>query len=287
MNHGKLFVRKFNINEGQHKKLTIWRCYHDEEQIRRYNMHEDGNVFLFNSKNDGYYGRNINHLNQFWCEGVCFVYPYMNNLKSDIVGFEHYRKIFNHTYDKLMLNDIKNGKIQYFYEGDSIFCTLEYRIWHHCELWRMIDCGIYDDIMEYLRKYYPKLLDLPPRNNGMICFDICALTWDKYLEMAKFLYGYIKFINDKYQLGFDEGKWAEHIYNKFIKYNRDHNVPPCEMSWGDLWGKQNWHTTPYWFNDSFKYGMYRVYSFNFEFLAACWMRYNDSVYDENNKVKFL
>lgn len=283
MNHGKLFVRKFNMNTGQHKKLTIWRCYHDENQINWFHLREDNNVFLFNSKNDGYLGVNLNHLNQFWCEGVCFLYPYLNNLKSDIVGFQHYRRTFDYNMDSLMMDDINNGKIQYFFNHGYMFCTLEFRIHHHCDVWRMIDCGIYDDIMEYFKTFYPEMLNQPPKNHGMIGYDICVMKWEQYVEMAKFLYGYIKFIDNKYNLRFSEWNWVRHIEDKFINYNRDHNIEPRLMPWGDLWGKKNWYTTPYCSDDFFQYGMYRLYSFNFEFLAACWMRYHDAVYDPNNE----
>ena len=287
MNHGKLFVRKFNMNEGQHHKLTIWRCYHDENQIQRYHMYEDENVFLFNSKNDGYLGRNLNYMNAFFCEGVCLLYPYLNNLKSNLIGFQHYRRIFNYKDNVLKIDDMRSGKYQYFFNHMDMFSTLEYRIYSHCELWRMIDCGMYDDIMEYLQKRYPQLLNQPPRDNGMVNFNMFVCTWDKYVELAKFLYGYIKFLNDKYELGFDEWKWAQHVEKKFIFYNRDNNIPPSEMPWEDLWGKNEWYTTPYWCDDIFKYAMYRVYSFNIEFLTSCWIRYHDNVYDPDNQYKFI
>lgn len=287
MNHDNLFVRTFNMNDGKHKELTIWRCYHDDSHIQKYNLTEDEHTFLFHSKNDGYTGTNINYLNQFFCEGVCVLYPYLNNLKSDLIGFQHYRRAFNYKNGALMLDDIRAGKYQYFFSHIQMYSTLEFRIGYHCDTWRMVECGMFDDILEYIQQEYPYLLNQPPRTNDMINFTMFVSTWEKYIELAKFLYGYITFIDNKYKLDMDEYKWARHLEDKFILYHRKHNTPPQYMPWMETWGDNNWYTEPYESGNSFQYKIYRIYSFNIEFLASCWMRYHENVIDENNTAQLL
>ena len=96
-----MFYRDFNTDIERNPNYAIWRCYHDEKLISQYNLTEDGIIKLFNTCNLGYNGKNLNLLTRFLSEGCCLLYPYLNNLKTEYVGFMHYRRWFNYDMNYL------------------------------------------------------------------------------------------------------------------------------------------------------------------------------------------
>lgn len=71
----------------------IWVSYHKDEQIEQYGLKEDATHILFPTHKKAE-KRNINHLNPVYSEMVTMWYVWKNNLRSDYVGFEHYRRHF-------------------------------------------------------------------------------------------------------------------------------------------------------------------------------------------------
>lgn len=80
-------------------ELTIWQTYHDESLVEKYHLREDGIVRLFNSNNLQMEGENINHLNPFYSEVVTLYWVWKNQMKSNKVGFCHYRRTFSKIID--------------------------------------------------------------------------------------------------------------------------------------------------------------------------------------------
>ena len=72
----------------------IWISYHKDEQIEQYGLKEDATHILFPTHKEAE-KRNINNLNPAYSEMVTMWYVWKNNLRSDYVGFEHYRRHFS------------------------------------------------------------------------------------------------------------------------------------------------------------------------------------------------
>lgn len=77
-------------------EYRIWVSYHKDEQVQQYGLHDDATHRLFATHHD-VEGKNINELNPVYSEMVTMWYVWKNNLKSNYVGFEHYRRHFDVT----------------------------------------------------------------------------------------------------------------------------------------------------------------------------------------------
>ena len=75
-------------------KLTIWQTYHDDQQIKDYDLKECETVRLVKGNSIPIKGEHINHLNRFYSEITTLYWVYKNNIKSQYVGFCHYRRSF-------------------------------------------------------------------------------------------------------------------------------------------------------------------------------------------------
>ena len=295
-----IFDRTF-ILSPKHKRLTIWKAYHNENQLIQYYMLNDEkrNIFLFNTTNLGYSGKNINHLNRLLCETVCLLYPYFNNLKSDIIGFQHYRRIYN--INKLKTKDIFEGKIQTFATRNiKSEATNEYKlqygeyshIFSHFYFWRQYACGFMDDYFEFLVKYFPEYLmkydpNKCPPMHGFFSF---ASSWNKYIKLCDFIWGYLNFIADKYHFNvYSEDDWVEFVKEHFIEYNQKNKIPPIKTPWNDNYGENNWKCNGYDNNiyDMRTFSYYRAFSFNTEYMVSVFCNCEGYVYDSDNCMKFL
>lgn len=81
------------------KKSTdykIWITYHRDNLVQEYGLREDEHNKLF-AVHKPVEGENINHLNPIYSELVTIYYVWKNQIKSDYVGFNHYRRRFEVT----------------------------------------------------------------------------------------------------------------------------------------------------------------------------------------------
>jgi len=309
------FKHKFPIN----LRFNVWKIYHNENLIPQYNLEDKNEIILFNTANVGYDGKSINHLNRFLSEGVGILYPYLNNIKSDFIGFMHYRRIFNSDMNYLPLKLLAQDYIQYFHfhiPTDEIkkhreeygIINFDYKtpyknIENHCFFWSEDKCGLMDDMIEFLQTQYPQYLEGEKELHEMIWVCMFVCNWDVYKELAKFIYDYVKFINNKYNLDWNEQKWYNHVYNKFLKYNQEHHPKDSEHMYckrveddGSVWcelpwfGEQGWTTCPYeGFTSSIGVyeNVYRIYSYNIEFLISIFIHNHKNYLDENNVLRFI
>ena len=314
-----MFYRDFSTDIERNPNYAIWRCYHDEKLISQYNLTEDGIIKLFNTCNLGYKGKNLNLLTRFLSEGCCLLYPYLNNLKTDYIGFMHYRRWFNYDMNYLPIKLLEQNYMQYFHfhmptdeitkHREEYGCEgFDYRtpykdIENHCFFWSMDKCGIMDDLIEFLQTKYPQYLEGEKEIHDMIWVCMFVCKWEIYVELAKFLYDYVKFINDKYNLEWNDIKWYNHVYDKFLTYNQQHHpktpdniyckrVEDDGSVWCELpfWGEQGWTTCPY---EGYKTSidtnsnLFRVYSYNIEFLTSVFIHNHKHYIDMNNVLYFI
>ena len=86
---------------------TIWTTYHKAEQIEQYGLRETDTRKLFGAHLDDM-GRGINRLNPVLSELVTLYFVWRNQLKSDLVGFNHYRRQFE------PMADLQPGECQIY-----------------------------------------------------------------------------------------------------------------------------------------------------------------------------
>ena len=103
------------------RDLTIWLTYHDDSQIEQYGLREDDVFRLFKGNAVNVEGDNINHLNAFYSEIVTFYYVWKNNVRSEKVGFCHYRRRFQQLMDieKLTVKILKEIASDFHTDFDS------------------------------------------------------------------------------------------------------------------------------------------------------------------------
>ena len=110
----------------------IWTSYHDKDIPSKYNLKEDEYIKLF-CTTDNVSNENINHLNEYLGELCTMYYIWKNNVKSDYIGFQHYRTLLRniHTNKDILVENGWPFKInELFYMGGIqshiIYSSVEY-----------------------------------------------------------------------------------------------------------------------------------------------------------------
>jgi len=296
-----------------------WLSYHDDKLLEIYPCNENYETRIFNTSNVGYEGKSLNHLHRFLSEGCCLLYPWLNNLETHYIGFQHYRRRYNTNMNVMAQKLLAQNYIQYFhchYPQNELqihikkyglhwfnFRTKYINIENHCFFWSMDKCGIMDDMIEYLEKSFPQYLEGEKSFHNMYWGCIFVTNWKTYTHLAQFIYLYIKFINDKYKLEWDEHKWYDHVYEKFMKYNQEHHPKypdhqECRRVEND---GSVWCELPFWGNKGWTYGgfegytgefhekinLWRVYAYNIEFLTSVFIHNHPHYIDQNNRLYFI
>ena len=125
--------------------LTIWCSYHSDYIYYEYNLdYIPSYIKLFNTNNLNISDDNINYLNPHLCEICTLYYVWKNQIKSNYVGFCHYRRFFS----DLGKENIEIFGVHYYY---TFQCNLKHYI-----------CGYdrktfkLDELFEYLRNLKKK-----------------------------------------------------------------------------------------------------------------------------------
>ncbi len=159
-------------------EYRIWVSYHKDELIEKYGLSEDEHHTLFATHMD-VAGKNINHMNPVYSEMVTMWYVWKNNLKSDYVGFEHYRRHL----------DIKSmpgkGECQIFRAIDFGSMTI-YDQYARCHNAKDMDCvlGILDEKYGKGNPYSAHI------KSGHVLIANCCfiMKWHDFLKLCSFLF---------------------------------------------------------------------------------------------------
>lgn len=248
---------------------NVWRCTHDLLQISTYPYPDKRvNVVNYYSKATDYAGLTYNVLELFFNEVVCIIYPYLNNIYSQYIGFQHYRRAFSTIHIK-DFHDLDN-KVEFF-------CLAPYhQLERQCKgVWYLTD-EMYATVLEFLNNFYPQIIGSQQTKPFFIQRNIFLTSYNIYKHIAQFYLRYINFIRDKYNLGTDPEIWKEHIYKSYVLPNKDRHM---------------WYTQTFFEEDMNKNHpfIFRIYSYVLEFLAGLYMqtyfdtiRYGDFMYDPRN-----
>ena len=181
--------------------LTIYTVYHDDKLINEYNLNEDKHHKLFGTHKN-MPGDSINYLQKIVNEGAAIYYVCKNNLKSDYVGFEHYRRRF-------IINDIKELNsdtcyVAYLDDNGPYYCDefeMEFKI-----LFSLLDKNYYNYFMF---------------NKKIIGSELFIMFWNNYVKMCEFIFD-IMFKFDKLLGGNMDIENYKRIYNEDMYKARWH-----------------------------------------------------------------
>lgn len=197
---------------------TIWCTYHKPEFINEYNLKETDNFKLFYTLAN-YKGISLNYAQLYFNEWVTQYYVWKNQIKSDYVGFCHYRRKFD--VDENIENILKSNDI-YMYEYELVPQPLYY---HFENLGLGYSINILLDAfikLNYYNKFdnYKKYLMDKNAHCGWKELYICK--WDIFNEMMIFINNFIKFImktnNELYEIDINEYNNVSNELNN-INYN--------------------------------------------------------------------
>lgn len=175
---------------------VMWCTYHDKKLLKEYNLKESEHFKLYYTKdinNDVKYS--LNYAQLYINEYSTQYYVWKNNIKSDLVGFCHYRRIYNSI--------INDDLINYIYNNSSYYTFLNYSLKHInlIEDWKYSGLEIHLDLLtKYVSEYYPKFYSdrLEKIFNSVFYIqnygELYLCKWKIFDELMKFIEGYIKFL---------------------------------------------------------------------------------------------
>ena len=206
MNNQKQF-EDFTYNT----KCNIWRISFnntDKEYALKDYYSDEYNITIYD--NDKMYnGICINNLNRYYGELCTMYYVWKNNLKSDIVGFDQYRR----QWHDINFDKINNDKIQvysYWNESNSLINNndLGYFLYHFI-MYIKFYYPQYNDKLNYLLFKYPEIKN---HINIFIC------KWEIFDKICNIVFGFLDYIMPNKQ-------WLKkNIIKEYIDFNSKINI---------------------------------------------------------------
>lgn len=201
----------------------IYCTYHNKKLVDEYNLKETNNFKLFYTK-DNLEGYSLNHLQLYLNEFVTQYYIWKNNIKSDYVGFCHYRRIIN--INEHILEDLQKNNIYLAQYWSLSYTSIK-------EEWLLDGLNIHVDLVkEYLKtneKYvkYLENFDYIMNNQNCINFgELYICKWEIFDKLMNFIEGYIQFLFYKlFNIEYKElYEYTLEEYQILIKYLNDTNL---------------------------------------------------------------
>lgn len=187
------------------KTTRIWCTYHDPHQLIDYNLKETDLLKLYYTNNLTLKEDNINYLNSTLSEIVTYYYVWKNQLKTDYVGFCHYRRHFK----CIKYNELENNKIEHL-------------------AWMQFNChNLFDELNKWCPEYdyhflinlYDEFLQINTNiklNEYIKTHDYIGcpnrisyiFPWDIFNNVAGFIFNFLDFIGNKFNIN-----WKTNIYD--------------------------------------------------------------------------
>lgn len=186
------------------KELTIWLTYHDDKLIQEYGLEDTDTIRLFKANDVCVKGNNINDLNRFYSEMTTMYYVWKNKKKSKLVGFCHYRRLFNDCLG------VEEGQCQVMYinYGHSVF--QHYKMAHNYQ-------DIYDAIEALNERYGEgnKYSQYLLRGNVFIPCCCFIMNYSDFEKLCEWLFPILFFWDKKNGLNMNPAKYMEKAQRDF------------------------------------------------------------------------
>lgn len=213
--------------------IKIWCSYHNDNLIQEYKLDELSNDYeLFNTNNLHISNENINHLNKYLNEYCTLYYVWKNNIKSDIIGFCHYRRKFN----VIDFNRINNNEIQAY----EIYETPAYNMFEDINY---LGLGLYfDTILNYIKENYIEyyfdtinlFFDSNVCNRKKLIRESFICNWNIFNDLMIFVNNFLKLqifkkditdlsINDIDNISLLLNEYQWNLREEFLSYKKHSN----------------------------------------------------------------
>ena len=197
-------IEKKLTNRKNDMEYKIWVTYHDDAFVSQYGLRNDEHHILFASHKDAG-GENINYLNPVYSEMVTMWYVWKNQLRSDYVGFEHYRRHLN------VVRMPKDGACQVYqilnFNDKTVY--EQYAQWHNHE--------DMDAVLSVLEEKYGKdnkYSDYIIKSHLLIAKCTYLMKWDDFCTLCDFLFPILEAYTKK--CGFEGLGTLEDWHNKAV-----------------------------------------------------------------------
>lgn len=188
----------------------IWCTYHDKNLIDKYDLKETENFKLYYTKGELKNEISLNYIQEFLNEWVTQYYVWKNNIKSDIVGFCHYRRnilpyinedILNHilnysqyrTFITIPLSNIIKDNYSYNCNDSSIL--LDQKLFGLNLHYDLFINYVKENYSQYI---YNRSLEVLNCNYARQNFgEIFVCKWNIFNDLMIFVEGYLKFLFNK------------------------------------------------------------------------------------------
>lgn len=181
------------------ENIKIWCTYHDLQQIIDYQLQDSDILKLYYANDLSLKEENINNLNMYLGELVTYYYVWKNQIKSDYIGFCHYRRHFSFIeYDY-----IDNNHIQTFMNG---YMNL-----------KVCSKSIYIDkllpiFIDYMKDKYDINIDINKDYKGSFKLSF-IMTWDVFNIISNFIFGYFDYISNKLNINWKTSDGLNQLIN--------------------------------------------------------------------------
>lgn len=193
------------------KGLQIWITYHDDCQIADYGLAEDDVFRLFKGNDMNVEGENINHLNAFYSEMTTMYWVWKNQVKSDIVGFCHYRRKFPY------LLGLDKGECQILHAQKMSSVFQHYKSAHNYQdYYDIVD--ILDDQYGVGNPYSSYML-----HDGLfIPFCCFIMHWEDFENLCEFLFKVLFEFDRRQHLDMNPTNYRKKAERDFSRDNIDY-----------------------------------------------------------------
>lgn len=198
---------------------TIWVSYHKDEQVHDFCLDSyvkgDDNPHKLFATHHNIDGQNINIMNPVYSEMVTMWYVWKNNIKSEYVGFEHYRRRLD-----IEGIDLEDGQCLVYREVSMSPDTLysQYAKYHN-----KADMDIVIDILEEV--YGVKNVYIKHIKENSVFLPNCTflMKWEDFTLMCNFMFDIAERFSQRVGIsGFDEEslhKWEQKSVRDFRGIN--------------------------------------------------------------------
>lgn len=185
------------------KNYVIWRTYHDDNLINKYDLKENNHIKLFGTHLD-YNGININYASKILCEVCTLYYVWKNYLYSDLIGFDHYGRQIKY----LIIDDEQQCQVYDKWGFPPYSIKEQYCICHNEKTF-----NIALDIIK--NKYGKSFYNLCC--NTSILYPCCSfiMGWNNFNKLCEFLFSILFEIDEYYRGGFDIKKYIKLFHDEY------------------------------------------------------------------------
>lgn len=195
--------------------LTIYSCFHYEQQLKDYpHLTTTEGVIPIYGPNDP--------INLFICEMSMFKYVADNDKDSDYIGTSHYRRfVYPSDIDISKLNE---GYIYTYCKQQDYYPLHGLKEFTGDNFFR---CSfLYDDFIDYViekygehNKYYKEII-YTNEHDGIFCArNIAVIPRKDFLDFCDLFFGFLDYIETKYNLERNYDSYYNFIIDKYIKPN--------------------------------------------------------------------